>query len=623
MSEEDFLKELKLIKPCPKGIEVPVPTLEEVGLETTGKFQLSWFINTLNIEGVSTRDVYNNDSMMREYLQTRFYNVLSDDKNTLKDNLCIAIQVFQNEYSKEVRYFTSIDELVRCLCSKAIYSTCDIFIKGLISRENKGISDEEIVHRTDIVFDFDDKDRKDGTKWVAKDIDELFKQLKIKYTMIVNSGNGLHVYVTLKGVNKDNLYKVSEVNKVMARIVGSDTAVTGLSHLIRVVGTFNNKENRKPKLVKIVKNSAKSKEDGVIDYKSNMVYGYNIEALYKNFVEEGNTEYITKTERIKKLGSEKSDSDIPKGISKCEHIWMTNGVLDGERNETIGKLYSLLLFRGLNKDEIMEQILKFNSVCVPPKDETKVISQVERLWRRSEKGSEKGLKVSGTGVGCDKCTDTTCCYRRANAQMTYEPLKLNELDIYDEDNLVILNRTTQVSYCRKGLKKSMDAKEFFVLTMIAYWKSLSYGKLVEELSYEGKCKYADRTLKNILKSLIEKGHISEKDGVYTEKRKVTDNAENMGVYSAILKNCVQNIVTEEETQFYCYIKSKYIEQYREGLASKKFLYINVGEVAKELGKTDRMINKYLEALTYKAVISKCEKKRREKVGVYYQYRLHF
>lgn len=616
MSEEDFLKELKLIKPCPEGTPVPPVSnvLEELGLKIIGKGQLSWYMNALNIEGVSMRDVYNNDSMMREYLQTRFYNVLSDDKNTLKDNLCVAIQVFQNEYSKEVRYFTSIDELVKCLCSKSIYSHCDIFLKGLISNENRGISDEEIVHRTDIVFDFDDKDRADGGKWTANDINKLFTNLNIKYTMMVNSGNGLHVYVTLKGVNKDNLYKVTEVNKVVARIVKSDTAVTGLSHLIRLGGTYNNKESYKAKKVLIVKNHAKTKEEGLIDYKSTMIYGYNLEALYDNFVVQGNTKYITKEEPIKKL-----DSDIPKGISKCEHTWMTYGVQDGERNKTIGKLYSLLLFRGLNKDEIVEQILKFNSVCVPPKDETKVISQVERLWKRSEDGLKQGKKISGFGVGCDKCDDKDCCYQ--GAKMTYEPI--SELDIYDEYDLLVLNRKTQVKYCRKGLKKSMDAKEFFVLSMIAYWKTLNYDRLVAELSFEGKCKYADRTLKSILKSLIDKGHIEEKDGVYTEKRKATDTTENMGVFSAILKNCVQNIVTEEETQFYCYLKSKYIEQYREGLASKKFLYINVDEVAKELGKSERIIYNYLEALTNKAVMSKCEKKRREKVGVYYQYRLHF
>lgn len=584
-----------------------------------GKIQLSWLDYKGNVAGVSTRDVYNNDSMMREYLQTRFYNVLSDDKNTLKDDLCVAIQVFQNGYSKEERYFSTIDELVGYLCGDTVYSTCDIFVKGLISNQNRGISDEEISHRSDIVFDFDDKDKKDGTKWTAKDIDDLFKELKIKYTLLVQSGHGMHVYVTLKNVNKDNLYKVSEVNKVMARVLGSDTAVTGLSHLIRLVGTFNNKENHKAKLVKIVKNSAKSKEDGVIDYKSNRVYGYNIEALYKNFVEECNTEYITKVEALPHTKAP-TGFDITKGISKCEQLWVANGVPDGERHITVAKLYSLLLFRGLTKEKIIEKILEFNSKCTPPEVETKVINQVERLWKRSEDALEKeGQSLSGVGVGCNKCTDKDCCYKSANTKC--EPI--NELDVYNSSELVVLNRTSQMNYCKKGLKKSMDAKEFLVLSMIAYWKSLNYDSLVSELSYEGKCKYTDRTLKGILKSLIEKGHISEKNGVYTEKRKVIDKAENMGVFSAILKNCVQNIVTEEETQVYCYIKSKYIEQYRLGLADGRFLYVNAEEVANEMGKTARMINKYLESLTYKSVMSKCSKKRREKIGVYHQYRLHF
>ncbi|MCI6669014.1 MAG: hypothetical protein MSH12_12755, partial [Romboutsia timonensis] len=159
---------------------------------------------------------------------------------------------------------------------------------------------------------------------------------------------------------------------------------------------------------------------------------------------------------------------------------------------------------------------------------------------------------------------------------------------------------------------------------ITYWKKLSYDKLVKELSYKKKCKYTDRTLRGILKSLIDKGHIEEKDGVYTTKRKrAYDEAEDIGVYSAILKNCVQGVVTEEETQFYCYLKGKYIEQYRLSLASKQYFYIDVLEVAKEIGKGETTVRDYISNLIDKAVMSKCENKKIGKNGAYNEYRLHF
>ncbi|MCI6669006.1 MAG: hypothetical protein MSH12_12715, partial [Romboutsia timonensis] len=461
------------------------------------KIQLNWFEED---EKPSLELAYGRQSLMKEYFQTRFYHMLEEDKATLKDNMCVAIQCFRNEIAVQQAFFNNIDELVKFVCYDEKLVNCDIYIKGLINNTDKGLTDEHIVKRADLVFDFDNKDKLPDGVWTAREIDKLFTALNIKYTLIVQSGNGLHVYVTLNNVSKDNLYKVKEVNQSLVKILGSDPMVVGLSHLIRVPGTFNNKTKRK--YVTIVKNSAKTLA-GVIDFEAQRVYGYDINDLYKNFVEEANNKYITKAERVNNKPKSKRKLDIGAiGISNCEYNWMSRGVTKGGRNNARAQLFSILLYRGLDEDAIKEQILKFNSICVPAEKESIVIEQVKYLWKRSVKNGQ-----SGAYVGCDVCTDISCCYKGANVK--YEAI--NELESIDYD-WIKYNKKTQLNYCRKGLKKSMDAKEFLVLSMITYWKKLSYDKLVKELSYKKKCKYTDRTLRGILKSLIDKGHIEEKDG---------------------------------------------------------------------------------------------------------------
>ena len=567
------------------------------------------------------------EATVLEHLKTRFLVMLNEDAVTLKDDLQVAVHCFSNSYPREVFYYNNIEYLAHDVAygrSDFNFTNYDVYIKGLISAHKKGLKDENIVCRTDIVLDFDNSMKGLNQIWSASEIDEIFKRLKVKYTMITSSGHGLHVYVTLKraAYTDADLLKVKEVTKKLADIVKADGNACSISNNIRLSGTFNNKyvnEGKAAGYVSIVKNHARS-ADGTVAYESNGVYGYDLDALYNNFVVEDKTSFISKSERA---GVLRDNGVINLGISKCESKWMSEGAKKGERNDIRGKLFSLLHYRGLNKEAILEQMLKFNSLCKPePEKEDIVTKQVEYMWNRAITKRCSG----GQYVGCDKCTDETCCFKNSKMgegllKLKYEPI--NELEFYDIKELITYNKKT-VERQSGGGKKSMNSQEFLVYSMINYWKKLTYARLVKELSCKKKCLYTDRKLKSLLKSLIEKGYLEESDGVYKLKRKRVDATDNFGVaYSAILKCCVQRVINEEQTQFYVYLKSQYLEEYRLGLASGGYYYVDVAKLAEGYGKCVSTIYNYLEELDDCSIISRLENSRKDKHGTYYEYRLHF
>lgn len=85
----------------------------------------------------------------------------------------------------------------------------------------------------------------------AKEIvGKKLKNFKLKPTIIIHSGGGLHCYWKLKGV-KNSIKDVENFNKRLAVYLGADLAATDASRILRIPETWNFKYDP-PRKVKIV-----------------------------------------------------------------------------------------------------------------------------------------------------------------------------------------------------------------------------------------------------------------------------------------------------------------------------------------------------------------------------------
>ena len=175
-------------------------------------------------------------------------------------------------------------------------------------------------------------------------------------SIFVNSGHGIHVYWLL---DKRTKIKANRILKAIAINTGADTKAAEVARVMRLPETNNVKEEP------VVRCE-------VIESNSN-IYSIKIFENILKIQEETENEIAAVSYKI----------DIPELLNSdraCIRA-MANGVKEGHRNFTEGRLIKYLQVKGITKDKTKTIILKWNNNNNPPEEVGKLLQDFQAYWK--------------------------------------------------------------------------------------------------------------------------------------------------------------------------------------------------------------------------------------------------
>lgn len=327
---------------------------------------------------------------------------------------------------------------------RSLYKNCGegyINIRFLPSGENLFISLSEIDRVQNILGGRKDQNayfavatRKngDGTKqgvieipalWMdvdfkGKTTDEIEKLLQalmdfpVKYTYIIQSNGGVHIYWVLKEpLKRQDIPRVEESLKRLASYLGGDMAATDASRILRIPGTLNHKYDPPKDVILIGENPDECKLSD-FDFLPPI------------------TEKTPPGEKVKQGWEEE----------------LFVGVSEGERSIAITRLAGRYLAKGLSREEILPILFDVNSRNEPPLDEEEVERTLDSIIKTHQRGLPEGIE--GKKEGKDR-------------RISYLLTTLGEVFEYPEPTYlidpVLIDGTVSVLGAYTGVGKSITA----------------------------------------------------------------------------------------------------------------------------------------------------------------------
>ena len=487
------------------------------------------------------------------------------------------IRVFQNNktnkkdstYSK-VLFFDDIDDLIKFSTNK--YTSYNNTYFTLATTSNEGGAKEHLKYRYCLGFDFD---KKDNPNLTIKDIVNKFKALKIHYHIVVDSGNGFHVYVLIN--RTDDLKMVDEVQKTLIEKVGADKGADLKTQILRVPYTFNIKDY--PKRVTIIAMDNRNSEQ---------FRPYDIEFLYKmNCI---NKEVATDTQTKYTL----SNTNIPKCIKNI----LENGSEEGNRYKDLQNIVVALRQRNKSIGEIKEVCKEW---ALKSNYNDNLNYRIENIYN-----NKHCLELN-----CKDCIEFNTCYSKVVSDFEF-----------NEDEKVITLSETNLSRLKKSNRKGVKVMKSNDLLVYCILKNHSDGltidELLNELTYTKKkvvknVALSERTLKDTLKSLEENSFIEVIKGnpragiknIYKLKEDRTKVELTYNVSYSATYECVKGNISTEELRLYNYMRYLHHKQQRGDVKALKgnLFQINQIDLAKELGVTQGRISVMINNLLDEKLLS--------------------
>ena len=403
------------------------------------------------------------------------------------------IRVFQKDKDNNMRekYFNNIDDLINYAYSKNKYYKDTYF--ELNTTNGQGGTADDLKTAYCIGFDFDLKDQEEGFN--NKDILNIFMQNKIHYNCLVDSGHGFHVYICIQPTQDIEL--VNKVQTILAKKIGADINACKPTQLLRIPYTYNQKDE-KANMVKIV---GMDDRDEINPYDINFLYKKNctIKQLDSINSDNKNIKYLYKT------------TNIPPCIQKI----LNTGSPEEEHNREADLCKIVVNLRQANKS--LNEIL---SIC----KEWDIKSNFHDSLEYRVKWVYNNLKYN-TGMQCKECEHRKECFNYAESEFDFDNLKDEEGNPYDvytlEDKI-----SKKVRNKRNGDNSMLNPNEVLILNILRHEydyprplteNGMDYKLLTQSLSYKRKCCMSENTIRNTLKTLIEKEFIIENTG--NRKRK--------------------------------------------------------------------------------------------------------
>lgn len=252
-------------------------------------------------------------------------------------------------------------------------STVKMDKKGQLHRQEANMRQRRVLF-----LDFDKKDypNYDDVRIFSKMIKDKFPDLFLH--AYYNSGHGFHFYVIIPPTCR--IKKISELNKEICSIVGADTNACKVTQVARIPCTYNRKyadENGKFPLVKEIDHYEKN------PYALKNFHPCDLNHIMRNIANAKKLEELT-TKPLEKWDYVGDGYDHKIYPCLCTEKILREGAEEHERNTWLGRIISMLLFKGYTEARVKELCLDWNTRCRPPKNPDVVRDDINRYLEKRE-----------------------------------------------------------------------------------------------------------------------------------------------------------------------------------------------------------------------------------------------
>lgn len=539
------------------------------------------------------------DEKTREFLNKIFYDELEEEEY-------IRI-VKANDFGLKPSFYTDVDSVISKLKSSNLY---DVFFNLSTTAELNG-KEEYLKFRYCLAYDFDLKDymncsKQDLYNLYASDrkifdknkkllLDEIYTLLKsnnIYCHLIIDSGYGYHIYLLLNKTN--DLEKITAVNTALQSRLNSDKNAIKSTQILRLPFTYNSKGVKPIKAKIVVDNTNKD------NFKR-----YDIDTLYNRYCVKRfkNTSDITATFKYK-------------NTPLCVQNALMNGSIEGNRE---ADLYNIVIYnkkRGKSLEQIKTILEDWNSK-----------NDIE--FKEFEYQCEYVFK-NCNGYLCNNCDSAL------KLECKNYTLSNFNLEEDGEPIIIISNKVAKdIKYRnRKGVKMLLP-NELFIYNVLLNNKDIYLTregilKLITDRKTK-KVALSERTLKDTLKGLVDKGYIRVVKGA--KRLGIADtykiNSVNCKAENEIKVTYFLNLaviwgrISTEELHLYTYMRYLHHQEVTRGKAKGNIFTVTMEELAKELGITQPRVTQMIDNLYKNNILDRrAIPIQGEGNRFYYQYKLN-
>lgn len=473
------------------------------------------------------------------------------------------IRIFQNNETRntpatetKVKFYNDIDSVVNYVTSGTKYNKNTYFQLATVDDSGEG-KIENLLYRYCIGLDFDKKEL--GEDFDHLDILNLFKQYKIHFHCLIDSGNGFHVYICINKTNK--LDMVNEVQKALCEKFGADKLAIKKTQILRIPYSYNIKDEDKTKLVKIV---AMDNRDEIRPYDIEFLYEKNCKNTVINNPSEKKITYMI------------NNTNIPKCITKI----LENGTIEGDRYLDLQKIVINLRQRNKTVEEII-------LVC---KSWAEKSSYNDNLEYRI-KNIYDNLKY--VHMECKECDNKSECFNFTESEFDFNSLADEDGVIYEtyqlEDKI-----TKKIRNKQNGGINMLNGNEILILNVLR----LEYDNprpltkngtdmklLMRSITHKNKSCLSENTVRETLISLIEKKYVLEEIGLRNKKhykfnpiRTTLDKTIKISYMATVLCICKQ--ISTNELALYILMRYLHKQQLLENKTKGNLFTMTQSDLAK-------------------------------------------
>lgn len=545
----------------------------------------------VNLAEVSAGTKKIKDLLDKQYELKKFFKAIFNGFEFEENEHIRILQTNEKTNFSKVSYFNDIDDLISFTTNKHRVFNNTYF--NLCSVNGNGGSKDDLIKRYCLGFDFDKKDL--GKDFTHKNVMEKFKELKLWYHALVDSGNGYHAYMIIEPTS--DLDKVEEVQKALGKLLNSDMNATLRTQILRVPYTFNVKD--KAKEVRIIS-----------QFNRSTIKRYDINKLHKRFCQDKFRD-----------GNDNVVISLSNNYPPCVANALKDGSKVGSRNKDLFNIVVALKQRGNNVNQIKFTIGEWNKLNEEPLLDNLIDldSEVERIFNNYN------------GYICNSCNEEV----KENCK-SYTTSDFN-LEQYKENIINIQHKVAK--QCRSSKRKgvaTMNGNELFIYNVLVNnqgFEELTIDMLMERITYRKtkKCALSKPTISKALKSLEEKGFITItkgntrlgiKDTYRINSKKVTiENSFRMSYMINLL--VVKGEISTSELRVYTHMRYLHNQDVASGKAKGNIFVRSLDDLAKSLGDDKANVSRYVESLWESMVLDRRSVQCKDKPqNFYYEYKLN-
>lgn len=484
--------------------------------------------------------------------QLQYMQLLFEDKGT--DEYITVFGTDKADSSKSTtKHFKGITTAINYI--NKIRGHYNVYV-NLATTDGQGRATENLISRNVIALDFDLKDL--GAEFNYKDLIHIFKQNGLYYHLLINSGNGFHVY--LKTERTQDISKLTEINKAICQRVGADINACKVTQVLRVPSTYNYKNGLKKQVRCIFL------ADKIKDYAIDRLYS---QFVYSTKIEETNLKYVA-----------------TKNMPPCI-IEILKGVAEGERDFCLGRLTKYFQLQNNSYNQVLSIIKEWNLKNQPPMQDNNLEYYFKKYWEGNY--LLMGCKTDDVDIQAilSKYCNQYDCHKGDKFEVVYT--NASELVSFTYKELDTMK-------FKRGRDIMLNGNHVVLITILRQFnQGLNYKQLEQELTstITQKCCMSKPTILKVLDELKTLGIIDKIEGnrktiptLYKIKDINLVEKEHLSINQHAIRRYIDGAVGQSALRVYVYMK--YRLQKGENVVQE--------ELAQDLGLTQPRLNQAMQEL---------------------------